>query len=91
MYVPLRILDIILSRQAFPEFHPFSVLKKMSDSEWANLVAELRGHKKQFDLQHELAGTNPKPQYYPIADHPYFKYLSQLCYEHKARHPQLWA
>ena len=90
-WVPQRILDITLARQRFPDWHPFSALKKMSDAEWRNLFDELRGRKKHFDLYHELAGTKPKPQYYPIAVHPYFQYLSQLCYEHKKRHPLLWA
>jgi hypothetical protein len=66
------------------------VLKTKNDAEWKNLIDELRGRKKQFDLQYELAGTKPKPQYYPIIDHPYFNHLSQLCYEHKKRHPELW-
>jgi hypothetical protein len=89
-YVPQRILDVIVGRQGFPSWHPFRALKEMSDHQWKNLVAELRARKKQFDLQHELAGTTPKPQYYPIVEHPYFRYLSQLCYEHKKRHAKLW-
>lgn len=89
-YIPYRVLDNILARQAFPEWHPFVALKKMNDSDWKNLIDELRGRKKQFDLNHQLLGTAPKPQYYPIADHPYFSYLSQLCYEHKKSHPELW-
>lgn len=89
-YPPQRILDIILARQGYPEWHPFSALKKLKDDEWKNLIAELRGRKKQFDLKHELLGTKPKPQFYPIQEHPYFTRLSQLCYEHKAKHPQLW-
>jgi len=90
LYVPQRILDIIVSRQGYPEWHPFRALKEISDEQWKNLIAELRGRKKQFDLQHELSGTKPKPQYYPILYHPYFQYLYRLCSEHKKRHPELW-
>lgn len=90
-YVPQRVLDIIVSRQAFPDWHPFSVLKKMSNQQWKDLISELRGRKKQFDLHHELIGTTPKPKYYPILEHSYFRQLWQLCHEHKKRHPDLWA
>jgi len=89
-YVPQRILDITLARQRFPDWHPFSAIKKMSDSEWKCLFDELRGRKKQFDLHHQLAGTKPRPQYYPIVEHSYFNQLSRLCYEHKKRNPELW-
>ncbi len=89
-WVPQRILDITLARQRFPDWHPFSEIKKMSDTEWRNLLDELRGRKKQFDLHHQLAGAKPKPQYYPIAQHPFFNHLSKRCYEHKKRHPELW-
>lgn len=90
-YIPQRILDVIVARQGFPDWHPFAAIKKMGESDWKNLIAELRGRKKQFDLKHELLGTKPKPQFYPIQEHPYFTHLSQLCYEHKAKHPKLWA
>jgi hypothetical protein len=89
-YVPYRVLDNILARQAFPEWHPFVALKKMSDADWENLVKELRARKKIFDLHHQLAGTTPKPQYYPIVHHPFFNHLSNICYEHRKKHPALW-
>jgi hypothetical protein len=90
-YVPQRILDIMLMRQSFPDWHPFSAIKTMSDADWKKLIDELRGLKKAFEMRHFLAGTKPKPQYYPIFEHPYFNRLSLLCYEHKKRNPNLWA
>lgn len=90
LWIPQRVLDIIIARQGFPDWHPFAALKRMDETDWKNLIAELRGRQKQFDLQHELAGTKPKPKYYPAVEHPYFRYLSQVCYEHKKRNPHLW-
>jgi hypothetical protein len=90
LYVPQRILDIILVRNGVPKWHPLRVLAEMNDQQWRNLIAELRGRKKQFDLQHELAGIKPKPQYYPIIEHPYFQHLYWLCKEHEKKHPQFW-
>jgi hypothetical protein len=89
-YGPQRILDIILAKQSWPEWHPFSVLKTMSDVEWRNLVTELRGRRKAFKMQHYLKGTNPLPEYYPIIEHSYFKHLNGLCLHHKKNNPHLW-
>src|SRR6185312_11797969 len=30
------------------------------------------------------------PQYYPILHHPFFNRLSDICHEHKKKHPELW-
>ncbi len=90
MYVPQRVLDIILARHGFPRWHPFRALREMSDHQWENLVAELRGSKKVFDMENFLSGNTDKPQYYPIIHHPYFRYLSTLCENHKRKNRSLW-
>jgi hypothetical protein len=91
MTVPKRVLDIIISRQGHPDWHPFSALKKMSNSDWKKLVAELRGLRGQFRMQCFLDGAkDPLPEYYPILDHPYFIQLHKLCKIHAKKHPELW-
>jgi len=75
--LPLRILDLIIGRHAFPKGHPGYELCKLSDDSWQELIADMRRDKKEIEISYKILGE-PKPEYYPTTLHPYFKKLFSI-------------
>jgi hypothetical protein len=73
-YLPQRILDLIISRQIYPESHPYSALAKLNEDEWRWLVNDMRQMKKIFEISREILGESKK-QFYPAIIHPYLRKL----------------
>jgi len=66
-YQKTRLLDLIISRNAFPKEHPRSMYAGYSDTDWTALIKMLRDDKK---LKHtrDVAQGLGKQQYYPFRD-----------------------
>ena len=72
-----RLLDIIISRHAFPKSHPRSELAKLSEDEWTRLISTARGEKK-LKYAKEIALNLPKQQFYPFEHSEAFKHHMSL-------------
>jgi hypothetical protein len=65
-YQPSRILDLILSRNAFPKTHPSRRFSTLTETQWENLIKAFREDKKTMDISNVVLG-NPKQPYHPFS------------------------
>jgi hypothetical protein len=63
LYVPQRILDIILSRQAFPEWHPFCWCKSVSVNCLSSLRLHPSGVRRSEGERSEPSAAEPRRAY----------------------------
>jgi hypothetical protein len=74
---PFRILDLAVGRKAFSMGgHPLKPLATMKDSDWYDLIQDMRKRKKQFDGARKGLGLEKK-QYYPGTEHPRIREIYQ--------------
>jgi hypothetical protein len=74
---PFRILDLVVGRKTFNMArHPLQPLATMKDTEWYDLVQDMRKCKRQFDASRKRLGL-PKQQYYPAREHPRIREIYQ--------------
>ncbi len=68
-----RILDIIVGRKGLL-VGALEPLRTMSDSDFYELVQDMRKTKKKFEEQRQGLGSK-KPIFYPAKEHPYIREL----------------
>jgi hypothetical protein len=57
--VPQRILDIVISRHAYPKGHPFKVLSTLEEGVWEGLIKEMRDQKRNMEITRRIVGDPP--------------------------------
>lgn len=65
---PSRLLDLIISRNAFSKNDPRNRLALLPESKWRDLIRTLREYKRKMDATNEIMGTPKQP--YSLFEHP---------------------
>jgi len=64
---PSKVLDLIISRNAFPKSHPKHKFALLPEPQWRELVMKLRDHQMKMDATNRIMGTPNQP--YTLYDH----------------------
>jgi len=70
---PSRVLDLIISRNAFPKNHPKYKFALMPETKWRDLIRQLRDYKRKMDATNKIMGTPKQP--YSLYNHPALRAL----------------